>query len=625
MADVVIVRTQVRSTTNPDNIANLAQETTSSAPYRVRDVIESAQGIDKELFVYRIGATEADDVYVRVATVYDLLTYPKTRAAALAAAPPLALYRKDEVIKTFDNAVTAGDFALNIKSRLYAVCTAYQRRAQEFLGIDSEMFIPGGVQSTSRLTGRTIWSGGGAPDRRTGLDGDFYVDTGTYRLYGPKADGAWAPQYIVMGQQTDVLAEIDRRLDAMEATEGQLLANLTDTTVLAQDALAGITTAVQTAQTANNNAAAAVTALGAVSGWYIRQGAGITVTGGNIRDGQTIAVDTSVIATKAYVDGLALGGGGGGGSGSGNVDLSAYTTDVELSQALANYPNRTEVQQSYYTKAQVDAAIASTGSTINATLGGYIPTSERATFATVTDVNNRFALAVTSSNIGTYLSSYTPTQSLIGTYATKADLAAVSSNLSPLQSVRNVVNSTGAVAVPQQYAVGDRLLVLISGEGVANAANGVYVVGVGGALTRAVDMLQGANAAGAYMLVKETNVSYVCKNNSSSATVGTDPLAFVIKEQTATYTANTGVKLSGSVFQLDYATSTETVSTKPIAANDTRLSDSRTPRAHQHVSADITDLNSSFAPANHNHDGVYAPVSHTHSGYASVSHNHDGT
>ena len=34
-------------------------------------------------------------------------------------------------------------------------------------------------------------SGSGAPSAGTGVDGDFYIDTTTNTIYGPKAGGVW--------------------------------------------------------------------------------------------------------------------------------------------------------------------------------------------------------------------------------------------------------------------------------------------------------------------------------------------------------------------------------------------------------------------------------------------------
>lgn len=64
----------------------------------------------------------------------------------------------------------------------------------------------------------------------------------------------------------------------------------------------------------------------------------------------------------------------------------------------------------------------------------------------------------------------------------------------------------------------------------------------------------------------------------------------------------------------------------PVADDDPRLSDARTPTAHNHDAAYAAinhnhDL--AYAPISHNHDATYAPIVHTHD-YAATDHNHDG-
>src|SRR6185437_9605298 len=50
---------------------------------------------------------------------------------------------------------------------------------------------PTGATGATGLAGNTVLNGSGAPDNGVGVDGDFYVDTATNQLYGPKAGGAW--------------------------------------------------------------------------------------------------------------------------------------------------------------------------------------------------------------------------------------------------------------------------------------------------------------------------------------------------------------------------------------------------------------------------------------------------
>jgi len=48
-----------------------------------------------------------------------------------------------------------------------------------------------GADGTDGTDGNTILSGAGAPGAGVGVNGDFYLDTTAWVLYGPKASGAW--------------------------------------------------------------------------------------------------------------------------------------------------------------------------------------------------------------------------------------------------------------------------------------------------------------------------------------------------------------------------------------------------------------------------------------------------
>lgn len=50
---------------------------------------------------------------------------------------------------------------------------------------------PQGVQGAQGPTGKSVLSGSGTPGAGTGADGDFYIDTATNRIYGPKVGGNW--------------------------------------------------------------------------------------------------------------------------------------------------------------------------------------------------------------------------------------------------------------------------------------------------------------------------------------------------------------------------------------------------------------------------------------------------
>ena len=50
-------------------------------------------------------------------------------------------------------------------------------------------------------SGNTVLSGSGAPNNSTGTDGDFYIDTVAWDIYGPKSGGTW-PAGVSLGGPT---------------------------------------------------------------------------------------------------------------------------------------------------------------------------------------------------------------------------------------------------------------------------------------------------------------------------------------------------------------------------------------------------------------------------------------
>lgn len=58
---------------------------------------------------------------------------------------------------------------------------------------------PTGFTGPTGPHGPLILTGAGAPGPGTGVDGDFYIDTTTSELYGPKTAGAWPPGSSIVG------------------------------------------------------------------------------------------------------------------------------------------------------------------------------------------------------------------------------------------------------------------------------------------------------------------------------------------------------------------------------------------------------------------------------------------
>jgi len=64
---------------------------------------------------------------------------------------------------------------------------------------------PQGPQGNAGTNGNTVWNGTTPPPGTTGVNGDFYLDTTTDCLYGPKASGAWPTTCVpVVGPQGPV-------------------------------------------------------------------------------------------------------------------------------------------------------------------------------------------------------------------------------------------------------------------------------------------------------------------------------------------------------------------------------------------------------------------------------------
>jgi hypothetical protein len=58
-----------------------------------------------------------------------------------------------------------------------------------------------GIQGNPGVDGKTIRYGTGAPSNALGVDGDFYIATDTNFMYGPKASGAWPAGFSLVGPQ----------------------------------------------------------------------------------------------------------------------------------------------------------------------------------------------------------------------------------------------------------------------------------------------------------------------------------------------------------------------------------------------------------------------------------------
>lgn len=60
---------------------------------------------------------------------------------------------------------------------------------------------PAGADGSDGADGKTVLSGAGAPASGVGVDGDFYIDTTNYDIYGPKSAGVWGAATSLVGPQ----------------------------------------------------------------------------------------------------------------------------------------------------------------------------------------------------------------------------------------------------------------------------------------------------------------------------------------------------------------------------------------------------------------------------------------
>ena len=123
-------------------------------------------------------------------------------------------------------------------------------------------------------------------------------------------------------------------------------------------------------------------------------------------------------------------------------------------------------------------------------------------------------------------------------------------------------------------ATGDRILLKNQAAG---AENGIYTVNASGAPTRATDADVSAEVtSGIAVFVEEgtanANTQWAL-NTDDPITLGTTALTFGQVGAGTTYSAGTGLTLTGTVFAADFGTG----SGKVTEGNDARLSDARTP------------------------------------------------
>jgi len=76
------------------------------------------------------------------------------------------------------------------------------------IGAPAQIIVGGGGTAPIGIpVGASIWYGPAAPLNTVGADGDYYLNTSTYCLYGPKAAGAWPDACVTSVRQIGYMAE----------------------------------------------------------------------------------------------------------------------------------------------------------------------------------------------------------------------------------------------------------------------------------------------------------------------------------------------------------------------------------------------------------------------------------
>lgn len=151
-----------------------------------------------------------------------------------------------------------------------------------------------GIAGTNGIDGKSILNGTSNPDAVTGVDGDFYINTVTNTLFGPKVAGAWSSGVSLVGPAGSNAAVTGTA--PIDITAG--VVSLTD---------AGITTAkladnvVNTAKLADNAVTVSKLPAGATATTFLRgDGTWTTIPA------PTLAITTTEVMLNTKIDGAQL-------------------------------------------------------------------------------------------------------------------------------------------------------------------------------------------------------------------------------------------------------------------------------------------------------------------------------
>lgn len=194
--------------------------------------------------------------------------------------------------------------------------------------------------------------------------------------------------------------------------------------------------------------------------------------------------------------------------------------------------------------------------------------------------------------------------------ATKGYVDTVFTGLSWKDAV--VAASTAAGTLASDYENGDTLdgVTLATGDRIllknqsAPEENGIYVVNVSGAPTRATDADSAAEVLGAAVFVQggtaNDNTAWVMTTNAP-ITLGTTGLVWTQFGAGATYTAGAGLTLTGNDFSVNVDDSTIEINTDTLRVKDGGITDAKLASTFtKKYAADIGDNSSTTITVTHN-------------------------
>lgn len=108
--------------------------------------------------------------------------------------------------KTVRNGTTIPSSGLGVDGDFYirtGAWTIYGPKAGGAWGSATSLVGPAGAAGADGVAGNTVLYGTGAPSNGTGVDGNFYIATNTNFIYGPKASGTWPAGTSLVGPKGD--------------------------------------------------------------------------------------------------------------------------------------------------------------------------------------------------------------------------------------------------------------------------------------------------------------------------------------------------------------------------------------------------------------------------------------